>query len=149
MHSNLPSHFVGFDSLFRLMEDSMGERNFKYPPHDLVQFDDEHYRLTFAVAGFEEDELGVTAEGNKLRVTGQQLKRVYEEDEVRPTFLHKGISTRNFDQTFRLGPHIRVAGAELRDGLLHIDLEKVVPEEMKPRQITIKRPSNLLEVSED
>lgn len=141
MHTTnmLPTHLVGFDPLFRLLEAHREEKTSAYPPHDLVQFGDDRYRLTFAVAGFTEDELSIWAEGNKLRVTGQKQKSVAEDDAPKPTVIHQGIARRSFDQTFRLGPHIRVQGANLENGLLHVDLERVVPEELRPRQIEIKR----------
>lgn len=136
MHTNSPTHLVGFDPFFRLLETHRGDKSATYPPHDLVRFGDDRYRLTFAVAGFNEDDLSVWSEGNKLRVTGQ---RQAEDNEEEPVVIHQGIAKRSFDQTFRLGPHIRVQGANLENGLLHVDLERVVPEELRPRQIEINR----------
>ena len=123
---------VGFDRLFDLLENGatwQGAEN--YPPFDLEQTGDDSYRITLAVAGFGEDEIEITAQQNLLIVSGRKR----EEDERR--YIHRGIAARAFERRFALADFIQVRGAELRDGMLAIDLARDIPDEMKPRRIEI------------
>ena len=123
---------VGFDRLFDLLENSaagVGQEN--YPPFDLVQVDDNHYRISLAVAGFKSDEIEITAQQNVLIVSGRKTE---EEDRG---FIHRGIATRSFERRFGLADHVQVRGADLKDGMLSIDLVREIPEAMKPRKISI------------
>ena len=123
---------VGFDRLFDLLENSaagVGQEN--YPPFDLVQVDDNHYRISLAVAGFKSDEIEITAQQNVLIVSGRKTE---EEDRG---FIHRGIATRSFERRFGLADHVQVRGANLKDGMLSIDLVREIPEAMKPRKISI------------
>jgi molecular chaperone IbpA len=123
---------VGFDRLFDLLESSIpGQLDDKYPPFDLVREGDDRYRITLAVAGFRPDEIEVTAQQNMLIVAGRRN----EEDDRR--YIHRGISGRAFERRFGLADYVQVKGAELRDGMLSIDLVREIPEEMKPRRIEI------------
>jgi len=123
---------VGFDRLFDLLENSAtSQSQDNYPPFDLVRIDDNHFRINIAVAGFKPDEIDVTAQQNLLIVSG---KKVEEEGEG---FIHRGIATRSFERRFGLADHVKVKAADLKDGLLSIDLVREIPEEMKPRKIQI------------
>jgi len=133
---DLPSlhrHAIGFDSLFdqlnRTFANSKTDGN--YPPHNVVKLDDTHYVIEVAVAGFSEDEIDVELKDNILTVKGEQAKK----EEVE--YLHKGISARNFTRTFPLAEHIEVRGATVKNGILAIALEQIVPEENKPKKIAI------------
>lgn len=103
-----------------------------YPPFDVEDQGDSKYRITLAVAGFRPDELEVVAQQNQLTVTG---KRGQEQDQKR--YLHQGIAARAFERRFELADFVEVRSANFDNGLLHIDLERVVPEAMKPRKIEI------------
>jgi molecular chaperone IbpA len=134
LHTQLHRHAVGFDSLFeqlnRTFANSKTEGN--YPPHNVVKLDDTHYVIELAVAGFNESEIDVELKENVLTVRGDQ-----EKDDKEIEYLHKGISTRNFVRTFPLAEHIEVRGASVKNGILAIALEQVVPEEDKPKKIQI------------
>jgi molecular chaperone IbpA len=124
---------VGFDSLFdRLNQTFAATRNDNYPPHNVVQYDESHYAIELAVAGFAEDEVSIELNKNVLTVKGEQLS-----PEAEITYVHKGISNRYFTRTFPLADHIEVTGAKVRNGILTISLERVVPEEFKPKSIAI------------
>ena len=123
---------VGFDRLFDLLENGaswQGAEN--YPPFDLEQTDEDSYRITLAVAGFREDEIDITAQQNLLIVSGRKR----DEDDRR--YIHRGIAARAFERRFALADFIQVRGAELKDGMLSIQLAREIPEEMKPRRIEI------------
>ena len=123
---------VGFDRLFDLLESvSSGQLSDNYPPFDLVQEGEDRYRITLALAGFRPDEVDVTAQQNLLIVSGRK------QDEDGKRYIHRGIATRAFERRFGLADHVQVRGAELRDGILSIELEREIPEAMKPRRIEI------------
>ncbi|WP_374384867.1 Hsp20 family protein [Dongia sp.] len=125
---------VGFDRLSRLMDSALrlDDAQLAYPPYNIEQASEDAYRITMAVAGFTEAELTITAQENQLLVSGKPAK-----DEAPKTYLHRGIAGRAFERRFELADHIRVVGAELVNGLLHIDLKREVPEAMKPRTVAI------------
>lgn len=123
---------VGFDRLLDLLES--GDTAQGYPPYNIERSDENHYRVTVAAAGFGEKDLGVEVADGVLTVTGKR------EDAAKPVFLHQGIAGRAFERKFQLAEHVEVKGAKLENGLLHIDLERVVPEAKKPRQIPINAP---------
>ena len=127
---------VGFDRLFDLM-DSYAEQSNGYPPYNIERSDDTHYRITLAVAGFAEKELSIEVKEGVLTVTGQ---RDGEERADQRNFLYQGIAGRSFERRFQLAEHVEVRGAKLENGLLHVDLERVIPEEKKPRRIAINGP---------
>ena len=123
---------IGFDRLFDLLENSAnGQGGENYPPFDLVQIDDNRYRISLAVAGFKRDEIEITAQQNQLVVTGRRA------DDESADYIHRGIATRSFERRFGLADHIRVTDADLKDGLLSVDLVREIPEAMKPRKIAI------------
>ena len=119
-----------FEDLNRTFANSRTDGN--YPPHNVVKLDDTHYVIEVAVAGFAQDEVNVELKENILTVTGEQAKQ-----NEKIEYLHKGISTRNFVRTFPLAEHIEVRGATIRNGILSIALEHIVPEDMKPKTIAI------------
>jgi molecular chaperone IbpA len=105
-----------------------------YPPYNLIKTEENRFSIEIAVAGFKEGEIEVSMEKNILTVTGSKKDGIPENFE----YLHRGISTRNFERTFPLAEHIEVKGALIRDGMLIIDLERVVPDEDKPKSIAIQ-----------
>jgi molecular chaperone IbpA len=125
---------IGFDRLTRLVDAANRVDNaaLAYPPYNIEKTGEDAYRLTMAVAGFSPDEIEVTVHENSLLVTGKAKK---EEDESR--YLHRGIARRAFERRFSLADHIKVVGASLTNGMLHVDLVHEVPEEAKPRKIEI------------
>ena len=123
---------VGFDRLFDLLESSIpSQLGETYPPFDLVQEGEDRYRITLAVAGFRPDEIDVTAQQNLLIVSGRKR------DEDNAQYIHRGIAARSFERRFGLADYVQVRNAELKDGLLSIELVREIPEEMKPRKIEI------------
>lgn len=127
---------VGFDNLAALLDSiTANERNQpSYPPYNIELLERDKYRITMAVAGFSPEEIVVQTENNMLSVGAT---RTQPEGENKPTYLHQGIAERSFRRQFRLADHVKVVSADLANGLLHIYLEKEVPEAMKPRQIPI------------
>jgi len=124
---------IGFDRLARLVDTATRVDSAPtYPPYNIEKTGDDAYRLTMAVAGVGRDELDLTVHENTLIVTGKAHK---EEENSR--FLHRGIARRAFERRFSLADHIKVTGASLDNGLLHVDLVREIPEAMKPRQIAI------------
>jgi molecular chaperone IbpA len=121
---------VGFDRLFDMLENSnFGGEN--YPPFDLIKLDDNRYRIEVAVAGFSRNEIEITSQQNSLLIRGQKS------DENGSNYVHRGIANRSFERRFALADHIQVRGADLKDGMLAIELEREIPEAMKPRKIEI------------
>jgi molecular chaperone IbpA len=127
---------IGFDRLTRLVEAAARADSaaLSYPPYNIEKTGNDAYRLTMAVAGFSSDELDITVQENTLVVTGKAKK---EEEEGR--YLHRGIARRAFERRFSLAEHIKVVGASLENGLLHVDLVREVPEAARPRKIEITR----------
>jgi molecular chaperone IbpA len=115
--------------LHRTFANSKSDGN--YPPHNIVELDDEHYVLELAIAGFSQDEIDLEIKENVITIKGEKEKK----DEVK--YLHKGISTRNFSRTIPLADNIEVRGATVKNGILSIALERVIPEEKKPKKIAI------------
>lgn len=133
---------VGFDRMASLLDHALRSSEAgnqpAFPPYDIEKLGDDDYRITMAVAGFAESDLDITVENGTLTVSGRIVKPETEaDDKAERTFLHRGIATRAFDRRFDLADHIRVAGASLENGLLHIALVREVPEAMKPRTIKI------------
>ncbi|MBB6249897.1 Hsp20 family protein [Nitrospirillum iridis] len=127
---------VGFDRLTRLMESALKteDQGTAYPPYNIEKRGDDDYRITMAVAGFSQEEIDIVAQENALTVIGKSRK----DDQAQETqYLHRGIAARAFERRFQLAEHIRVTGAALENGLLHIDLVREVPETAKPKHIPI------------
>lgn len=128
---------VGFDRMARLLDGVATDQAPTYPPYNIEKVDEEAYRITMAVAGFAETDLDVEVKENQLTVTGRVEKQDATGDDRQ--YLHRGIAARAFERRFNLADHIKVAGADLVNGLLHIDLVREVPEAMKPKTIAINR----------
>ena len=122
---------VGFDRLFDMLENSAAGNGENYPPFDLIKVDDNKYRIEIAVAGFKPQEVDITSHQNVLIIRGQKS------EETGSNYVHRGIATRSFERRFALADHIQVTGADLKDGMLAIDLVREIPEAMKPRKIEI------------
>jgi len=127
---------IGFDRLARLVDSAtrVDTAASAYPPYNIESTGEDSYRLTMAVAGFSRDEVELTVQQNSLVISGKAQK---EDDETQGRYLHRGIARRAFERRFSLADHIKVNGASLDNGLLHVDLVREVPEEAKPRQIKI------------
>ena len=138
---------VGFDRLASLMSSATRQdQGNSYPPYNIRITSEDHYRITMAVAGFSQDEIDITSEQNRLLVTGDRADDSTEQGE----YLHRGIASRSFERRFNLADHVKVVGASLENGLLHIDLERELPEAMKPRTIKIETSTaNLLDIDQD
>jgi molecular chaperone IbpA len=126
---------VGFDRLFDMLENSsVGQAQENYPPFDLIKKGENDYCIELAVAGFKPDEIDITAQQNVLVVSGRKND---ESDEKGSNYIYRGIATRSFERRFALADHIQVNGADMKDGLLSIELVREIPEAMKPRKIDI------------
>ncbi len=127
---------VGFDQIADLMDRVLTDTSPAptYPPYNIEKTGDDGWRISVAVAGFTEDELTVEVRDGALIVAASKAK----EDDGR-TYLHRGIATRAFERRFHLAEHVRVTGASHKDGMLHIDLVREVPEALKPRRIEIAK----------
>jgi molecular chaperone IbpA len=126
---------VGFDRLFDMLENSsLGAGQENYPPFDLIKLGENDYRIELAVAGFKPDELDITAQQNVLIVTGRKRDEAGDNGN---DYIYRGIATRSFERRFALADHIQVRGADMKDGLLAIELKREIPEAMKPKKINI------------
>jgi molecular chaperone IbpA len=127
---------VGFDNLATLLDSITATERSQpsYPPYNIELLEKDKYRITMAVAGFTEDEISVETENNTLTIAATKAQLDLEQ---KPTYLHQGIAERSFRRQFRLADHVKVVAAGMANGLLHITLEKEIPEAMKPRQIPI------------
>jgi molecular chaperone IbpA len=123
---------VGFERILNLLDSTSGVDAAGYPPYNIERLGENEYRITMAVAGFGESELKVDVKEQFLSIRGEKKA----EDKER-RFLHRGIGTRTFERRFQLADHVEVKGADLKDGLLHIDLVRNVPEKLKARTIAI------------
>ncbi|RTR39600.1 Hsp20 family protein [Shewanella canadensis] len=125
---------IGFDRLAQLAEHAASNKgNSGYPPYNIELLNENRYRITMAVAGFTMDELDITSEGDKLLVKGTKA----EQQEKERKYLYQGIAERGFERTFQLADYVTVVGANLENGLLNIDLQREIPEALKPRKIEI------------
>jgi molecular chaperone IbpA len=131
---------VGFDRVFDMLDQvSQVDSGNGYPPYNIERTDETHYRITVAVAGFAEKDLNVEVHDGVLTISGKR------EDAGKPegsnNVLYQGIAGRAFERRFQLAEHVEVKAAKLENGLLHVDLEQIVPEEKKPRRIAINAPA--------
>lgn len=122
-------HAIGFDPLYRFTQTATQAT---FPPHNIEKLSDDHYRLTLAVAGYSRDEITVTLHEETLTVRGERIQQ-----ESDANYVYRGIALRNFERQFKLGPYVEVTNAALMDGMLTIDLERLVPEAKKPKLIAI------------
>ena len=125
---------VGFDRLFDLLDSTASEAvNQSYPPYNIERTGEAAYRISVAVAGFEQSELEVEVHNNTLAIRGKKQDKTEA-----GAFLHRGIATRNFERRFELADHVIVQGADIENGLLNIDLVREVPEALRPRTVEIQ-----------
>jgi len=121
---------VGFDQYFN----NARSTNTNYPPHNIVKFNESHYAIEVAVAGFGKEEITVEVDQDQLIVRGVQKTAVVEGKE----YLHRGLAARDFEQSWTLAEYMEVKGAEVKDGMLVVEIERIVPESLQPRKIEIK-----------
>ena len=124
--------FIGFGRDIQRMKDNTQIFSTNYPPHNLIKINEDSYVIQLAVAGFSKEEISISLSGNQLEVYGLKL----EDEET--SFVHKGIASRNFRKFFALGEYMEIVGASLKDGLLKINIQRVVPEDQKPKTIEIQ-----------
>lgn len=133
---------VGFDRLFSLLDQSASvEPAPTYPPYNIERLGENAYRITVAVAGFAEAELSIELRENALSIRGLKEETAGTADKSTVQVLHQGIAARAFERRFQIADHVKVTGARLENGLLHVDLVREVPEAAKPRRIAIQTAS--------
>ena len=130
---------IGFDRLAHLMDSALrADSQPSYPPYNIELTEEDKYRITMAVAGFQSAELDIEIEQDALKITGRKQRTASQ-----ATYLHRGIAARDFEHRFQLAEHVKVVGAKLENGLLSIDLVREIPEAMKPRRISINGGDNV------
>jgi molecular chaperone IbpA len=131
---------VGFDRFASMLDSALAHDSTpSYPPYNIEKTGENAYRISIAVAGFAEEDLSIEAREGMLIVTG---RRQGAEDDSTRTYLYRGIAERAFERRFQLADHVKATGATVENGLLHIALEREVPEALKPRRIEITAPSS-------
>jgi molecular chaperone IbpA len=124
--------FIGFNRDLARLNNAHKINSQSYPPYDLLKLDEDTYRLSLAIAGFTKENVSVSIEDGTLIIKGEIVEVTDAE------IVHKGIAGRKFVRSFALGEYMEVSGAELKDGMLHINVDRIVPEEKKPKAIKIK-----------
>jgi molecular chaperone IbpA len=124
--------FIGFNRELVRLNTAHKTNTTSYPPYDLLKLDEDTYRLSIAIAGFTKDNIDVSVDNGTLIIKGEIV------DVTDAEIVHKGIAGRKFVRSFALGEYMEVTGAELKDGMLHINVDRIVPEEKKPKSIKIK-----------
>jgi molecular chaperone IbpA len=132
----IPAEFtramVGVDKLFTDLEKlSLNS----YPPHNIVDLGNDKYQVEVAIAGFSKDEITLTVEDGKLYISGEKKK---VEGEIEKKYIHRGIAARTFEKVLKLSQNVEVIGAEMKDGMLIVDLALIIPDYKKPKQVEIK-----------
>lgn len=136
---------VGFDRLFSMLDNlGQSEQTTTYPPYNIERTGENAYRISMAVAGFGEKDISIESNQNTLTVSGDKGEEVKEDGEV----LFRGIAARSFERRFQLADHVEVRNAQLKNGLLHIELIREIPEAMKPRKIAIGKPKKAAKVEQ-
>jgi molecular chaperone IbpA len=126
---------IGFDQLFDSFESRFANQlTTNYPPHNVVKTDEDTYVIEMAVAGFKKNEIAVEVEQDMLTIRGEATA---PNETAQRMYLHRGLSSRDFERTFSLAEHMIVKGAEIKDGILTITIERIIPEDKKPRLIDI------------
>jgi molecular chaperone IbpA len=128
--AQLSKALVGFDRYFTAPH----HQNGNYPPHNIVKYADDSYGIEVAVAGFSKDEITVEVDQDQLTIRGVKDRP----SDTTVEYLHRGLAARDFEQTFTLAEYMEVRGAKVDNGMLHIDIQRIIPEALKPRQIEIK-----------
>ena len=132
--ANLSRALVGFDRYFN---GHFANTNGNYPPHNIVKYNETHYGIEVAVAGFSREEIAVEVDQDQLTIRGVRNK----DNDVTTEYLHRGLATRDFAREFPLAEHIEVTGAEIKNGMLIVNLVRNIPESAKPRVIDIVKVS--------
>jgi len=128
---------VGFDNVFDELLRHSAQSNVNYPPYNVVKHSEDKFSIEIAVAGFKNSEIDVEVEKRQLTIRGEKSIEISENNNT-PEYLYKGISNRSFIRTWTLADHVQVTGAHAVDGILRVELERIVPEEQKPKKILIK-----------
>jgi molecular chaperone IbpA len=124
---------IGFDSMFNTLERRYANSpQTNYPPYNVARIDENHYNIEMAVTGFEKSEIEVTVEANELTIRGERIS-----NDAEPEYLHRGLALRNFERSFTLAEHMKIIKAEIKNGILLIQIEREIPDELKPRVIDI------------
>jgi molecular chaperone IbpA len=124
--------FIGFNRDLGRLNSAHKTNTTSYPPYDLIKLNQDTYRLSLAIAGFTKEDIDVTVDNGTLIIKGEII------DVTDAEVVHKGIASRKFIRSFALGEYMEVTGAELKDGMLHINVDRIIPEEKKPKAIKIK-----------
>jgi molecular chaperone IbpA len=124
--------FIGWNRELARLNNAHRTNSQSYPPYDLLKLDEDTYRLSIAIAGFTKDDIDVSVDNGTLIIKGEII------DVIDAEVVHKGIAGRKFTRTFALGEYMEVTGADLKDGMLHVSIDRIVPEEKKPKTIKIK-----------
>ena len=124
--------FIGFNRELGRLNTAHKTNSQTYPPYDLLKLDEDTYRISLAIAGFSKEDINISVDNGTLIIKGEIVEVIDAE------VVHKGIAGRKFVRSFALGEYMEVSGAELKDGMLNISIDRVVPEEKKPKAIKIK-----------
>jgi molecular chaperone IbpA len=124
--------FIGFNRELSRLNNAHKVNSQSYPPYDLIKLDEDTYRLSIAVAGFTKEDIDVSVDNGTLIIKGEIVEVTDAE------VVHKGIASRKFTRSFALGEYMEVTGADMKDGMLHINVDRIIPEEKKPKSIQIK-----------
>jgi molecular chaperone IbpA len=124
--------FIGFNRELGRLNTAHKTNSQTYPPYDLLKLDEDTYRLSLAIAGFTKEDIDISIDNGTLNIKGELVEIIDAE------VVHKGIAGRKFTRSFALGEYMEVTGAEMKDGMLHINVDRIVPEEKKPKSIKIK-----------
>ena len=124
--------FIGFNRELVRLNTAHKTNSQTYPPYDLLKLDDDTYRISLAIAGFSKEDVSVSVDNGTLVIKGEIVEVTDAE------IVHKGIAGRKFTRTFALGEYMEVTGAEMKDGMLHINVDRIIPEDKKPKTIEIK-----------
>ena len=124
--------FIGFNRELGRLNTAHKTNSQTYPPYDLLKLDEDTYRISLAVAGFSRENIDISVDNGTLIIKGELV------DVIDAEVVHKGIAGRKFVRSFALGEYMEVTGAEMKDGMLHINVDRVIPEEKKPKTIEIK-----------
>lgn len=130
--SALNRALVGFDKMFSNIETQFSNHN-NYPPHNIEKISENVYRVVFAVAGFSQDEISVEVDQNELIIQGEKK----ESQDSKVEYIHRGLAFRNFKRVLPLAEHMEVVGAEVKSGLLSIQIERNIPEKLLPKKIKV------------
>ena len=136
---------IGFDQMNRIFENAVGNKDISYPPYNIEKISEDDYRITMALAGFSEEDLNIELDNGVLAISADGSEEEVDEDR----FLHRGIAKRAFQRHFRLADTIKVLGAQFKNGLLMIDLQREIPEHLKPRKIEINKTAKVKKIADN